>query len=594
MTQAQLQVQTGELAGRVFDLTDGRAVTLGRHRNNAIVLPDDLTSRFHVLILCDRGRWLVGNIGTPVNGTRIDGVLLTEQTELRDGQEITIGDTRLRFALAPDGAAPDRIGAPGPPTPLEADELAALCEFMARSVEEADARLLVRHALETVQRVTRATLTGFLNLDPDDPLPKVVWPERGQVDVPLSRHLNQRALAIGRTVWLAEGTWGAPPSESLQSYTDALCVPLRSADRQSIGALHAYCNPGAFKDRHRRFCEILGSHLANVLHVSRARRTLEAENERLRSHAPAGDELIGNSAPLQRLREIIARVASRRTTVLIRGESGVGKELVAMALHRQGPRRDGPLVVVNCAAIAAALPEAELFGHVEDALPGVARSRLGLFAQADEGTLFLDEVGELPLDTQAKVLRVIEGHGFRPVGATAEVRVDVRIVAATHRDLEEAVQRGAFRQDLLYRLQVIAIHVPPLREHAEDIEELVRHFLSRLAREHQRPYRATDAAVAKLRTHSWPGNVRQLWAVLESAAALADKPTLDAGDVLLPGETGIPGAESLNLEELETRAIRQALRQSGGNVTQAARLLGVARDTLTAKIRRKGIDRLSP
>jgi predicted component of type VI protein secretion system len=195
MGQAQFQVQTGELAGRVFELPEGQAVTVGRHRNNAIALPDEHASRFHALVIHDRGRWLLSNIGAPINGTRIDGVLLTEQTELRDGQEVAVGDTRLRFAL---GSALRGGGGSGPPTPLEADELAALCEFMARSLEEADVRTLVRHALETVQRVTRATVTGFLNLDPDDPLLKVVWPERGQVDVQLSRHLNQRAPASPR------------------------------------------------------------------------------------------------------------------------------------------------------------------------------------------------------------------------------------------------------------------------------------------------------------------------------------------------------------------------------------------------------------
>ncbi|HKM56598.1 MAG TPA: sigma-54 dependent transcriptional regulator, partial [Isosphaeraceae bacterium] len=451
-------------------------------------------------------------------------------------------------------------------------------------------RGLIHRALDTMLRQTQATVSGFLSLDAEDPLPKMICPENAQVDVHLSRQLTARVQKEGHCIRLSALVVGTPLSDSLLAFSDALCLPL--GDRGSpLGALHLYKAQGFFGERHQRFCEVMAGYLVNSLHVLRARRTLEAENLRLRSHSPAADDLIGNSPGLQQLRQVIARVAPRSSTVLIQGESGVGKELVALALHRQSPRGEGPLVVVNCAAITATLPEAELFGHCKGAFTGADRDRPGLFQQADEGTLFLDEIGELPADCQAKLLRVIEGKGFRPVGATSEVQVDVRIIAATNRNLDEEVRQGNFRADLCFRLQVIPIEVPPLREHAEDIPALVEFFLAKLGKECRRPVQLTAAALGRLRSYGWPGNVRQLWAVLESAVAMSDSSLLDAADLPLPAAAPSPPAPTLDLEELETWAIRQALRQTRGNITGAARLLGVVRDTLSSKMKKKGITR---
>lgn len=597
MTRARLTVIAGEATPQVCDIAADGPVSLGRHRTNAMVLHDEHASRHHAEITFDGAAWRVDNVGAPLNGTRVNGLRIARPTTLEDGSEIGIGDTRLRFSLVPadeaptaekpkDGPAevPDDIS-----TLLLADELTALCNFMTASVEAADATTLIRRALETVRRHTGAVLVGFLSLDPEGPVPKLIVPEEGQVDTHLSRHLTQRVQQSGQTVWLATDK-GADTSDSLGPFADALCLPVK-AGGASLGALHAYRSTALFTERHKKFCEVLAGYLANSLHVLRARRILEAENSRLRGHTPAADQLIGASPVMQSLRQRISRAAPRPATVLIRGESGVGKELVALALHRQSPWRDGPLVVVNCAAIAATLPEAELFGHRKGAFTGADRDRPGLFQQADEGTLFLDEVGELPLDCQAKLLRVIEGKGFRPVGATAEVHVDVRVIAATNRDLERDVKRGAFRQDLYFRLQVILVPVPPLREHLEDIPDLVRHYLDKLAFDCRRQVMLTDAALQRLAEYSWPGNVRQLWAVLESAATMTDSPILDAADLPLPPETLGPLAPTLNLDDLETWAIRQALKRTKGNVSQAARILGVVRDTLTNKMKKKGISR---
>ena len=294
---------------------------------------------------------------------------------------------------------------------------------------------------------------------------------------------------------------------------------------------------------------------------------------------------------MQKLRQRIARLAVHPSTVLILGESGVGKELVAQALHNESPRRNGPLVGVNCAAIAPSLLESELFGHCKGAFSGADRDHPGLFQQADEGTLFLDEVGELSLESQAKLLRVIEGKGFRPVGGTAEIQVDVRTIAATHRDLQSMVQADRFRKDLFFRLQGMQIQVPPLREHLEDLGELVNYFLKKMAVEWGRQVKLSPAALARLQQDSWPGNVRQLRSVLENAVALSDSNILEPEDLVLsvgPNPTEPP---SLNMEELESWAVRQALRRTGGNVSQAARMLGIVRDTLISKMKKYGIKR---
>jgi Nif-specific regulatory protein len=246
---------------------------------------------------------------------------------------------------------------------------------------------------------------------------------------------------------------------------------------------------------------------------------------------------------------------------------------------------------VNCAAIAPTLLESELFGHCKGAFSGADRDHPGLFQQADEGTLFLDEVGELSLECQAKLLRVIEGKGFRPVGGTAEVQVDVRTIAATHRDLQSLVQAGRFRPDLFFRLQGLQIRVPPLREHIEDMGDLVDYFLRKFAVEWGRQMKLSPAALERLQEYSWPGNVRQLRSVLENAVALSDTDNLEPEDLALASGTNPAEPPSLDLEALENWAVRQALHRTGGNVSQAARMLGVVRDTLTSKMKKYGVKR---
>lgn len=481
---------------------------------------------------------------------------------------------------------------------LKVDELTALCRFMTAAVELTDPHAMIRLALRSVLTQTAAKVAGYLSLDPSDPSPKFVFPDQSTVDVPLSRRLTERVRTEKKTIWHSQDTakhQAQPGTESLFAYQDALCLPL-SANGEIYAALHVYRTGTGFSERDVRFIEAIGGYLSRGLELHRNRRKLEAENNRLRASVPTADELIGDSTAIMSLRQQIAKAAPLPFTVLIHGDSGSGKELVAQALHTQSNRAGGPLVVVNCAAITPTLLEAELFGYRKGAFSGADRDHPGLFEQADEGTLFLDEVGELTLECQAKLLRVIEGKPFRPVGGTKDVKVDVRVIAATHRDLEREVRSNKFRQDLLFRLKVISLRVPSLREHAEDIPELAGFFLERLSVQCRRSFKLTSAAARKLQAYTWPGNVRQLRAVLESAAVMTDSETIDAADLPLgavsePISSLLDLPPGLDIDTLETWAIRKAMKQTGGNVSRSAQILGMSRDTLHTKLKKKGITR---
>jgi Nif-specific regulatory protein len=606
--RARLIVESGLASPRVCELDDEAVVSLGRNRDSTIVLQDRHASRRHARICCTKGIWNIADQGT-TNGTRIDGTLLVRETPLNDGQLITIGDVRLRFRLARsanDSDLPHVTPAPtletSDTTQFQADELTALFRFMNNSLTEATPHGLVSLALQSALLQTDADMAGFLSLDAEDPELRLVLPAQAQVDRQISHQLTQSVLREGRSVWLCAPQANVPQSDSLLGFRDAVCVPLRAspppgatAIEAPLGALHVYKTTRPFTERQVRFVEVLAGSLASTLHVLRARCALEADNSRLRIHAGAGDdELIGSSAAMEQLRHQIRRLADSPCTVLVFGESGVGKELVALALHRLSARQRGPLVIVNCAAISGNMAESELFGHVRGAFTGATRDHPGFFAQADMGTLFLDELGELSMDMQAKLLRAIESKSFRPVGARADVRADVRILAATNRDLEQEWREGRFRRDLYFRL-TSQIVVPPLREHLEDVPELVAHFLAHLNNEYRKRVTLSTAALERLQTTSWPGNVRQLRSVLEGAVALAaERGVIHAGDLHLADDRLVAVSDrpaSLNLEDLEMWAIRQALAQTGGNNTQAARLLGIHRDTLINKLKKYRIER---
>ncbi len=321
---------------------------------------------------------------------------------------------------------------------------------------------------------------------------------------------------------------------------------------------------------------------------------LSADNERLEAELHLSRSMVYASRALERLALLVHRVASKDVTVLITGESGTGKERLAEAIVGASARADRSFVRFNCAAISPDLAEAELFGHTSGAFTGAVRARGGLFREADTGTLFLDEVGELDPRTQAKLLRVLQEGEVRPVGQDRPVKVDVRIIAATHRDLEASVKAGTFREDLLYRLKVVNLHIPPLRERPRDIAVLARHFLREFARRFgSSPPAFPDALRARLERHPWPGNVRELRNAIESLVALSPPGELDLD--LLPGDGDAPMSSRATLAErlaaYERGVLVDALRASRGNRTEAAKSLGIGRATLYEKLDKHGLGR---
>jgi len=329
------------------------------------------------------------------------------------------------------------------------------------------------------------------------------------------------------------------------------------------------------------------------------RRALEAvrlahENERLAGELALGRTMVFASEPMRRLAVLVGRVAPRDVNVLVTGESGTGKERVAEALVLASPRSARPWVKFNCAALTPELAEAELFGHTRGAFTGAVRARPGLFGEADGGTLLLDEIGELVPGLQGKLLRVLQEGEVRPVGEEKVRKVDVRIVAATHRDLAAEVRAGRFREDLYYRLNVVNLRVPALRERPEDVPLLARHFLARYAERFGLPaLAATDTVVARLVSRPWPGNVRELENAIERLVALSPPEGLDLS--LLPGaEPGATGGERApslreRVEAFERGLVMEALRWAQGNRSEAARRLGISRVTLHDKLRKWGL-----
>jgi len=329
-------------------------------------------------------------------------------------------------------------------------------------------------------------------------------------------------------------------------------------------------------------------------------RRLRAEVRRLRAQAAPLGVTLGSSRVMREISELIQRVASTNVTVLVCGESGTGKEVVANAIHAASPRKDAPLVCVNCAAIPEALLESELFGHVRGAFTDARSTRAGLFAQADGGTLFLDEIGEVPLALQPKLLRVLQERTFRPLGSEREQSSDVRVIAATNRDLSAAVAQQTFRQDLYYRLDVVRVDLPPLRVRGNDILELAHLFLGRAAEKIGKRIEGFSRACGeRLLAYPWPGNVRELQNCIERAVALSQYETISVEDLpeslrAAPQQAASGDGESADLprmEEVERRYIERVMKLVDGNKSSAARILGYDRTTLYRKLERYGLGR---
>src|SRR5690242_1127467 len=341
-------------------------------------------------------------------------------------------------------------------------------------------------------------------------------------------------------------------------------------------------------------------HLMQVVHKALEMRELRDENRQLKAELGRRyefDNIVGRSGPMQEIFATIERVAPSRATVLLTGESGVGKDLIARAIHFHSPRKDKPLVKINCTAIPENLMESELFGYEKGAFTGAQTSKPGKFEQADSGTVFLDEIGDVPASIQVKLLRVLQEREFERLGSNLTRHIDVRLVAATNQDLRAALEQGTFREDLYYRLNVVPMNIPPLRERKEDIPFLAQHFVEKLGPDTGgRVQSIADAGIAKLMGYHWPGNVRELENVIERSLVMCPGTRLDAADIKLEmaprsrvqADHFLP--EGMTLDQYEQDIIREALRRADGNKSQAARLLGLTRNALRYRLTQMGLE----
>ncbi|REK11471.1 MAG: FHA domain-containing protein [Planctomycetota bacterium] len=599
----------GSRAGISFMLDPTEENRIGRDPECTITLGDPLCSRVHAIVLQQSGVWHLRDCGsrngTLVNDQKIDDAVLA------DGHSVRVGTTEFEFHCADqpptlasqaDGGQTETVIKNFPmadgvvePQPLaaladsrRAQELLLLYQFSIKLLGCESPDEVVRNSLELVHEWTHATVVGFLSLtDQGDLKPRLVVPPDATPHTVLNRELTELVCRQKQAIWVANQRAGET-MDNLEHYADALCVPLVH-DATVLGALHIYLERGRFRQSDFDFAISLASIMTVALVRARREASLSTDYQNLMAKLPDQGEIIGNSSGMVELKSKIARIGRSTSCVLITGESGTGKELIARAVHQASPRADRPMLCVNCAAIPHDLMDSQLFGHKAGAFTGADRDHEGYFQQADQGTLFLDEVGEMTLEGQARLLRILEKHPFLPVGAQQEVSVDVRVIAATNQDLEAYCKERKFREDLYYRLAVFELQAPPLRERGEDIGLLIDFFLDHFRRQHGRPnLQLSDAARTKLLAYSWPGNVRQLRNVIDSAVVLAEDAEIKVGDLGLR-EPGPDEIESLKLKDWEQKLIVEALRRSGGNVPEAATLLGIGRATLYYKVKQYGL-----
>lgn len=618
---AFLTMLTGPRAGTNFPLDARRKTLIGRGTDCHISLPDPLCSRVHATLSFGPDGWVLSDADSR-NGTLVNGQKIDEATVV-DGNLIRVGSNEFEFheSEEPPTAKGDEPhltqtivqdlpiaveqtheeALAGLPSTEQVKELMLLYQLCIKLLGCGDPNRVVEIVLDLLRKRTGAAVVGFLAVNDEGGLqPKLVIPRDAADRVTLNQSLTELVSRQGHAVWVANQSSQADTA-ALGHFADAVCAPLvrrrpaepgvRDAERTTLGAIHVYLEDGRFRQSDFDFIISVANIVAIALVRARALTALQNDYQRLVEQSPGHDELVGNCPAMRDLKSKINRVARAPGCVLVRGESGSGKELVARAIHRASPRADRPLVAVNCAAIPDDLIESQLFGHKAGSFTGADRDHSGFFQQADLGTLFLDEVGELTLEGQAKLLRILEGHPFLPVGATEEVSVDVRVIAATNQNLQKYVRERRFREDLYYRLSVFELHVPPLRDRGDDIGLLVDYFLEHFRRLHGRPQLGlSDASRAKLLAYHWPGNVRQLRNVLDSAVVLADEDSIRPHDLALR-DSGSSELETLRIDEWERRLITEALARTGDNVPEAAKLLGVGRATLYRKIEQYRIER---
>ncbi|MCS6796939.1 MAG: sigma 54-interacting transcriptional regulator [Myxococcota bacterium] len=628
-------------AGRPYE-TPGDLVRIGRAEDNDVVVPELSVSGEHARIEFAGDHWVVRDLHS-TNGTRLSrgGVVLPvseapgREAALQSGDVLLLGDperpARLLVTFGDEEddarivslrrvAEVERVA--GDAQSIDRDLLRRLYEAqrsLSAALDVDDVlEALARHVFELLPRATH--LVVALREDDDRPrtsryVPVGTWVRgtgRPVEPVPVTRSVVRKVVSERAAVLAADARRDVGETASLMAaqIQSTIGVPLWLGE-EILGVLQVdnRAAPGMFRERDLDVLLLLAQPAAQAFRHARLFQRLRVAEERARNEAAylkgrdrksRAERFIGESPAMQRVIEAIRKVADTRVTVLVEGETGTGKELVASAVHDWSPRADKLFVAQNCAAMPENLLESELFGHRKGAFTGATEDKKGLFEIADGGTLFLDEIGELPLALQPKLLRVLQEGEIRPVGSNTTRRVDVRIVAATNRDLEREVREGRFREDLYYRLRVFPIRVPPLRERREDIPLLARHFLERYAAEFGRDVGGiSQQALEVLQAYAWPGNVRELQNEMQRIVI-----TLEDGEYVQVEHVGprvrqiAPGGERLptgrgtlreRVEQFEKRVLIEALQEHGHNKTATARALGITREGLHKKLKSYGL-----
>jgi transcriptional regulator with GAF, ATPase, and Fis domain len=621
MAQPYLLVTSGELKGSRFIIED--EFVIGR-QGAALALTDMSVSRRHCVIRKHGAQYVITDLGSH-NGTIVNGEQVKERV-LENGDQITVGDIGLVAVLS------DEDRPPMTPEVEFSDQDVDLAHTVLLKPENADylkAETALAHSatdkriredLQALLRIGTTVSSGqhsssvpgrlmelILEVIPADAGAILVHGPTGSTislvakgfkgSQRVSRTVVERVLG-DRTAILSNQipTDGIDASSLIASEAHALlCVPLIVHNR-AIGVIYLLrtTGRGGFEERHLQLLTAIAAMTALPLDTVRQVEWLTSENQRLRTSIDADHQMIGNSSAINEIYSFISRVAATDSTVLIEGESGTGKELVARAIHRMSARARMPFIAVNCAAMTETLVESELFGHEKGAFTGAMSQNKGKFETAEGGTIFLDEVGELPLSTQSKLLRVLQEREINRVGNPRPIRINVRIVAATNRDLEEEIRNGRFRKDLFYRLHVVTVSLPALRDRRVDIMPLTEFFIARSSvRCHRNVKGISKEAAEYLMTYDWPGNVRELENAVERAVVLGLTDTIlpeDLPESVLDARPPASSAAKMDgfhnaIREAKRQLIQRALDQAAGNHLEAAKLLGLNRTYLHRLIR---------
>jgi transcriptional regulator with GAF, ATPase, and Fis domain len=628
----RLAVTAGPAKDTVIPLTQDEA-SIGRDPNNVVAISDPSVSRKHCLLRRETdGRFQIVDLESR-NGTVVNGVTVKEQW-LRHGDEIATGDSVFVFLVEEDDRVlpasrvefddrkptaetrvinpkdvvylqPDRLLRELPSSSPLARNLSALLKISRvvhaiRDLEELQAQLLDL-IFEVVPAGRGAILLGDgANSEFNSLYARTRQAGQHQlvrVSRTIAQHVLKENVAILGVDIAASDALRDVESLAASEVRSLLCVPLSVFER-TIGCIYldSTTSVNRFHEDHLQLMAAIAGVSAVALDNARRAQWLEQENQRLSLEIRQEQNLVGESARVREIFQFLARVGPTDSTVLIEGESGTGKELAARALHRNSRRSQKPFVAINCAAIPETLLESELFGHERGAFTGAASQKKGKLEVAEGGVVFLDEIGELAPALQVKLLRVLQEREIERVGGTHPIKIDVRVIAATNRDLDDAVRKKEFRQDLYYRLAVVKLTMPPLREHREDIPMLTRHFIQKNAKRCKvKPKPVSREAMAALVSYDWPGNVRELENAIERALVMGSSDTIlleDLPESLV--EQQPPGGMSegqyhASVKELKKQLIMNAVEQTRGNYIEAAAVLGVHPNYLHRLIRNLGL-----